>query len=201
LDIQALFHDLEPDYECRNMEQSMAHHRDPNAPRRLDAAAITKFEERDDIKDMNREIASLTSEIAGEPELHKELTAERAKIYSRKSKCLEAWKKEFIQNWWHAAYEEYISGNEFTERDTTTLFNIYQKYLPERARLKQSLFTETSLDSVIGQQCLEDMVALCTSTERVAYYPGLLPEDNRCPICSKIISQCVHSIACSRSQY
>lgn len=179
----------------------MAHHRDPNAPRRLDAAAITAFEERDDIKDMNRRIASLTSEIAGKPQLHKELTAERAKIYSRKSKSLEAWKKEFIQNWWHAAYDEYISGNEFTERDMTSLFNIYQKYLPERARLRESLFTETSLDSVIGRQCLEDMVALCTSTERVVYYPGLLPEDNRCPTCSKLMSQYVRSVPYSRFWY
>lgn len=53
LDIQALFFDLEPDYECRNIEQSIAHYRDPNAPRRLDTAAITVFEERDDIKNMN----------------------------------------------------------------------------------------------------------------------------------------------------
>lgn len=189
LDIQALFFDLQPDYECRDMEQSMAHHRDPNAPQRLDAAAIQAFEERDDIKSMNRRIAYLTSEIAGEPQLHKELAAERTHLYSRKSKLLETWKKEFIQNWWHSAYDEYISGNEFTERDMTCLFNIYKKYLPERARLSQSLFTETSLDSVIGQQCLGDMVALCKSTERVVYYPGLLPEDNRCPICSKLVSQ------------
>lgn len=70
LDIQALFYDLEPDYECRNMEQSIAHHRDPNAPQRLDAAAITAFKERDEIKAMNQRIASLTSEIAGKPQLH-----------------------------------------------------------------------------------------------------------------------------------
>ncbi|KAJ5138845.1 uncharacterized protein N7515_003693 [Penicillium bovifimosum] len=137
---------------------------------------------------MNQRIASLTSEIAGKPQLHEQLTVERAQLYSRKAKCLEAWKKEFIQDWWHSAYDEYISGNEFTERDRTPLFNIYKKYLPERACLRESLFTETSLDSVIGQQCLEDMVALCTSTERVVYYPGLLPEENQCPICSKLMS-------------
>lgn len=32
LDIQALFYDLAPDYECCDMEQSMAHHQDPNVP-------------------------------------------------------------------------------------------------------------------------------------------------------------------------
>jgi hypothetical protein len=32
-DVQALLYGLEPDYECRDMEQSMAHHRDPNIPR------------------------------------------------------------------------------------------------------------------------------------------------------------------------
>ncbi|KAJ5389764.1 uncharacterized protein N7496_000832 [Penicillium cataractarum] len=200
LDVQAIFFDLQPDYECRDMEQSMAHHRDPNAPQRLDAAAIQAFEERDDIKTMNQRIAYLTSEIAGKPQLHEELAAERTQLYSRKSKCLEVWKKEFIQNWWLSAYDEYISGNEFTERDMTSLFNIYKKYLPERARLSESLFAETSLDSFIGQQCLEDMVVLCTSTERVVYYPGLLPEDNRCPICSKLMSQWVNSVACSGLQ-
>ncbi len=41
------------------------------------------------------------------------------------------------------------SGNEFTERDRTSLFNIY-KYQPERARPRESLFTETLLDSIIG---------------------------------------------------
>lgn len=178
----------------------MAHHRDPNAPQRLDAAAIQAFEERDDIKSMNQRIAYLTSRIAGKPQLHKELAAERTQLYSRKSKCLEFWKKEFIQNWWLSAYDEYISGNEFTERDTTSLFSIYKKYLPERARLSESLFMETSLDSFIGQQCLEDMVALCTSTERVVYYPGLSPEDNRCPTCSKFMSQCVNSVTCSGLQ-
>lgn len=200
LDIQALFYDLEPDYECRNMEQSIAHHRDPNAPQRLDAAAITAFKERDEIKAMNQRIASLTSEIAGKPQLHEQLAIERAQLYSRKAKRLETWKKEFIQDWWHSAYDEYISGNEFTERDRTPLFSIYKKYLPERARLRESLFTETSLDSVIGQQCPEDMVALCTSTERVIYYPGRLPEENRCPICSKLMSQYVSSVACYRFQ-
>lgn len=189
LDIQALFYDLEPDYECRNMEQSMAHHRDPNAPQRLDAAAITAFEEKDEIKAMNQRIASLTSEISRKPQLHEQLAIERAQLYGKKAKCLEAWKKEFIQDWWYSAYDEYISGNQFTERDRTPLFDIYKKYIPERARLRENLFAETSLDSAVGQQWLEDMVALCTSTERVVYYPGLSPQDNRCPTCSRLVSQ------------
>ncbi|OKP07148.1 hypothetical protein PENSUB_6108 [Penicillium subrubescens] len=201
LDIQALFYDLEPDYECRNMEQSMAHHRDPNAPQRLDAAAITAFEERDDIKAMKWRIAFLTAQIAGKPQLNEQLAVERTQLYNRKAKCLEAWKKAFIQDWWHSAYDEYVSGNEFTERDGTSLFNIYQKYLPEHARLRESLFTETSLDSVISQQCLEDIVALFTSTERVVYYPGLLPEENRCPICSKLMSHLLLSTSLLRKDY
>ncbi|KAJ5987717.1 hypothetical protein N7481_002927 [Penicillium waksmanii] len=49
LDIQALVYDLEPDYECRNMEQSMAHHRGPNVPMKLDAASIDVFENTDEV--------------------------------------------------------------------------------------------------------------------------------------------------------
>lgn len=157
---------------------------------------LSQHLKRDDIKAMNRRIAFLTAQIAGKPQLYKQLAVERTQLYNRKAKCLEAWKKTFIQDWWHSVYDEYVSGNEFTERDGTCLFNIYKKYLTERARLRESLFTETSLDSVIGQQCLEDMVALCTSTERVVYYPGLLPEENRCSICSKLMSQYVSSVAC-----
>lgn len=162
---------------------------DINAPQRLDAATTQAFGERDDLNSMNRRIDYLTLEIARKPQLHKELAAQRTKLCSRKSKSLEVWKKEFVQNWWHTAYDEYISGSEFKERNMTCLFNIYEKYLPERARLSESLFTKTSLDSVVGQTCLEDMAALCTSTERVVCYPGLFPEDNRCPTRSKLASQ------------
>ncbi|KAJ6127623.1 hypothetical protein N7523_003235 [Penicillium sp. IBT 18751x] len=189
LDIQALFYDLEPDYECRDMEQSMAHHRDPNAPQKLDAAAITEFTEKDEVKEMNEKIALLTSKIAGKPSLHEQLVLERAQLYNKKAKLLEAWKKIFVQRWWESAYEEYVSGNDFSEQDRTPLFDIYKKYVPERARLRELLFTKTTLDSDIGQQCLRDMVALCISTERVAYYPKMLPIDDRCPICSRSISE------------
>ncbi|KAJ5235461.1 uncharacterized protein N7469_004629 [Penicillium citrinum] len=189
LDIQALVYDLEPDYECRNMEQSMAHHRDPNAPMKLDAASIDAFENTDEIKLINKRIHLLTSQISGQPLMHPDLDAERTSLYSKKSKLRLAWKKNFIQDWWDSAYDEYVSGNEFTERDCTSLFQIFRKYLPERARLRDSLFTDASLDSNIGRQCLDDMVKLCTSTERVVYYPGLYPVENCCPVCSQPMSE------------
>jgi hypothetical protein len=34
--------------------------------------------------------------------------------------------------------------------DTTLLFNIYKKYLPERSRLSENIFKEAALDSDIG---------------------------------------------------
>lgn len=130
----------------------MAHHRDPNTPRRLDAAAITAFEEKDEIKAMNQRIASLTSEISRKSQLHEQLAVERAQLYSKKAKCLEAWKKEFIQDWWHSAYDEYISENEFTERDRTSLFNIYKWYARASRRHLQyviySTFPDTGWDMV-----------------------------------------------------
>ncbi|KAJ5444684.1 uncharacterized protein N7458_008556, partial [Penicillium daleae] len=49
--------------------------------------------------------------------LYTQLAVERAQLYNRKSKCLEAWKKDFIQKWWDFAYNEYISGSGFTEYD------------------------------------------------------------------------------------
>ncbi|KAJ5713927.1 uncharacterized protein N7483_011108 [Penicillium malachiteum] len=65
LDIQALIHDLKPDYKYCNIEQSIAYHRDLNAPQKLDAATIAVFEETEEIKIMNQRITYLTSVIAG----------------------------------------------------------------------------------------------------------------------------------------
>ncbi|KAJ5894629.1 Methionine aminopeptidase 1 [Penicillium taxi] len=56
LDVQAMYYDLEPNYEERDMEQSMAHHRDLYVPLQLSAIAIAEFEKQDDII---REIGSL----------------------------------------------------------------------------------------------------------------------------------------------
>ncbi|KAJ5366659.1 hypothetical protein N7541_000600 [Penicillium brevicompactum] len=187
LDIQALFYDLEPDYECRDMEQSMSHHRDSNVPLQLNAATIEQFQTDDEIVKMNQRISHLTQEIAGRLEENRDLVFERARLYSKKAKRLLAWKKDFVKNWWDTSYAEYVSGNDFSERDSTPLFDIYKKYLPERSRLSENLLKKATLDSEIGRQCLEDMVTICTSTERAVYYPGMAPEEGRCPICNKSI--------------
>ncbi|KAJ5110853.1 hypothetical protein N7532_001388 [Penicillium argentinense] len=172
VDIQSAFYDIEPDYECRDMEQSLAHHRDINMPQRLDAAAITEFTESEEVQSLIQRIRHLTSEISGKPHLHEHLAKERSQLYTRKAKLLAARKSEFIQEWWNSSYEEYVSGNEFTERDRTSLFEIYKKYLPERTRVREALFTETTMDSEIGRACLEDMVTLLfrNREERSIYY-------------------------------
>ncbi|KAJ5741814.1 hypothetical protein N7533_011223 [Penicillium manginii] len=178
VDIQSAFYDIEPDYECRDMEQSLAHHRDINMPQKLDAATITKFTESEEVQSIIQRIRHLTFEISGKPHLYEHLAKERSQLYTRKAKAS-------IQDWWNSSYEEYITGNEFTERDRMSLFEIYKKYLPERARVRELLFTKTTLDSEIGRACLEDMVTLCTSTERVVYYPGLFPKQNQFPTCAR----------------
>jgi len=80
-----------------------------------------------------------------------------------------------------------VSGNDFSERDSKTLFDVYKKYLPERSRLSENLLKKATLDTELGRQCLEDMVAICMSTERAVYYPGMAAEEGRCPICNKSI--------------
>ncbi|KAG0153469.1 hypothetical protein PDIDSM_2121 [Penicillium digitatum] len=97
LDIQALFYDLEPDYECRDMEQSMSHHRDSNVPLQLNAATIEKIQTDDEIVKMNQRIAHMTQEIAGGLEENRDLVFERARLYSKKAKRLLAWKKDFVE--------------------------------------------------------------------------------------------------------
>lgn len=191
LDVQALFYDLEPDYECRDMEQSMAHHRDTNVPLYLDAAAQAEFEQDTEVVALNERIADLTKRIAGMPDTHKALASERSRLYTKKAKLLQAKRSEFTARWWDACYDEYIAGNEFAERDTTCLFDIYSKYLPERTRLRENLFKKVSMDSDVGRQSLQDMVNLCRSTERVVYYPKMSPIDERCPVCSQAMSRFV----------
>jgi hypothetical protein len=171
------------------MEQSMAHHRDPNIPRHLNAASICDFERDEEVIALNESIAELTKQIGKQPDTHKSLALERCRLYSKKAKKLEVKRSEFVKEWWDASYDEYIAGNDFTEYDATCLFDIYRKYMPQRSRLRDSLFRKMSLDCDEGRQCLEDMVALCTSTERVAYYPGMTPEDGRCFECKKQMSR------------
>ncbi|KAJ8189548.1 hypothetical protein LV163_001835 [Aspergillus fumigatus] len=80
LDMQALMYGMEPDYECRDMEQSMAHHRDPNVPLRLDAVTLHEFEHDEEILRLNTRIADLSRRIAGQPSIHKSLAEERASV-------------------------------------------------------------------------------------------------------------------------
>lgn len=189
VDMMALYHDLDPDYECREMEQSMAHHRDQNVPLRLDAASLAEFEKDEEVILINQRISELTQEIHGRPDKHADLVSERSKLYTRKAKKLRTKRSEFIENWWNVCYDEYIIGNDFLERDTTCLFQIYSKYMPERARLNDNIFKQVPLDSDVGRQCLRDAVSLCTSVEKVAYYPGMTPVEGKCPICAKQMSR------------
>ena len=185
---------MEPDYECRELEQSMAHHRDPNVPRHLNAAGLAEFEHDGEIIALNQNIAKLTEQIGGQPETHKYLVLERNQLYSRKAKKLKKKLEEFVKQWWKKAYDGYATGNDFTERDTTCLFDIYKKYMPERSRSQEALFKEVPLDSEEGKQCLHDMIALCKSTEKVAYYPGMNPVNERCPVCQLPMSRYVKQI-------
>ncbi|KAF7590037.1 hypothetical protein BBP40_003426 [Aspergillus hancockii] len=185
VDMMALYYDLDPDYECREMEQSMAHHRDQNVPLRLDAASLAEFEKDEEVILINQRISELTQEIRGRPDKHADLVSEGSKLYTKKAKKLRTKRSEFIENWWNVCYDEYITGNDFLERDTTCLFQIYRKYMPERARLHDNIFKQVPLDSDLGRQCLRDAVSLCTSVEKVAYYPGTTPVKGKCPICAK----------------
>lgn len=76
---------MEPDYECREMEQSMAHHRDPNVPQHLNAAALAEFEHDDEIIALNKEIAKLTEQIGSQLEPRKDLVLKRNQLYTKKS--------------------------------------------------------------------------------------------------------------------
>lgn len=187
-----MFYDLEPEFECRDMEQSMAHHRDPNAPVTLNAAAREKFAQDEEIALINKRIVMLTEQISGKPKDHLDLAAERTKLYSTKANKLQARTSSFISEWWNASYDAYTAGNEFEEHDKTCVFEILEKFLPQRARLKENLFKKVTLDSDIGRQCLLDMIHLCCDNERVVYYPGLCPEDGLCPVCSTSMSRYVH---------
>lgn len=190
-DIQAYFWGVDPSYELLDTEESMAHHRDLNAPVKLDAAAEAEFENDEEVKGLHAEIELLTKRINGKPDEHPDLTQERAILYNKVSKRRRSKTQQFIEDWWKTSYDEYLAGKDFAERDPTCLFSIYRKYMPERDRLHDHLFTEVTIDSETGRQCLLDMVVICTSTERVAYYPGESPINGKCPICSKSMSRFV----------
>lgn len=169
----------------------MAHHRDINVPHRLSAEAMEELERDPEMIDINSRIVVLTEKISKNPENHKDLTHERTHLYNKAAKRRQKALKEFVRSWWTSSYSEYIAGNDFTERDTTSLFDIYCKYMPERDRLRGDLFTDVPINSQTGRQCLQDLVNLCVSKERVAYYPGESPENGQCPICLTEMSKYV----------
>ncbi|OJD27437.1 hypothetical protein ACJ73_01165 [Blastomyces percursus] len=131
-----------------------------------------------DIKDR---ITELTKKIDKRPQDHGDLVYERTKLYDKAAKKRRAKLHEFIEQWWKSSYSEYVTGNGFTERDPTCLFDIYRKYMPQRSRPRDNLFTEASIHSDIGRQCLQDMVSLSVSEKGVAYYPGESLVNGQCP--------------------
>jgi hypothetical protein len=63
--------------------------------------------------------------------------------------------------------------------------------MPERDRLRENLFQEVPIHSELRRQCLYDMLNLIKSEERVAYYPGESPVDEKCPLCAKEMTRFV----------
>ena len=102
LDIQALYYNMEPDYECCEMEQSMAHHQDPNIPQHLNAARLAEFKHQDEIIALNEKIAELTKQIGGQPETHKDIVLKQTLLYSKKAKKFRKRREEFVKQWWGA---------------------------------------------------------------------------------------------------
>jgi hypothetical protein len=191
IDLGACFWNEEPDHGSHAIEESMIHHRDPNVPQKLDAATVVEVENNPIMMGIYQQVDILNRKIAGDPDKHEDLVAERAKLYNKAAKLRRAKKGEYIENWWKTSYDEYILGNEFTERDTTDLFDIRRKYMPERARLRENLFQQVPIHSELGRQCLYDMLNLIKSEERVAYYPGESPVDGKCPLCAKEMTRFV----------
>ncbi|KAG2026230.1 hypothetical protein GB937_001738 [Aspergillus fischeri] len=52
--------------------------------------------------------------------------------------------------------------------------------MPKRAHLRDNLFTKALIGSKIGRQYLQDIVNICISKGRVAYYPSEYLIDGRC---------------------
>ncbi|CAG8416255.1 unnamed protein product [Penicillium salamii] len=186
VDIQAAYHGLVPSLEGRDMQQSMEHHRDSNVPLHLDAAANNHFEADPNVISISERIARITQKIDHKTKLRKKLL------------------QKFKKDWWETSYDEYTSGNNFSEKDTTSLFDIYRKYTPERDRLSKDLFREASIDSETGKQCLIDLITICSSTEYLVYYPGLQPDNGQCPRCRVSMSslpiqvRAKHILQCER---
>ncbi|KAJ5783753.1 uncharacterized protein N7518_009430 [Penicillium psychrosexuale] len=113
-----------------------AYYRDSNAPVTLNAATREEFSQSEEIALIDTEIVLLTKQISGKPKDHPELDAKRTKLYSTKANKLQARTSSFISAWWEASYDAYMAGNEFEEHDKTYVFEILEKYIRQRARLK-----------------------------------------------------------------
>ncbi|KAK5800942.1 hypothetical protein VI817_003154 [Penicillium citrinum] len=110
----------------------------------------------DKIKIINERIYFLISQISNQSLIYPDLDAEYTNLYSKKSKLY----------LWIFIYNKYISGNKFAKHNKISLFQIFKKYLPEYIKLRDSLFSKNSLNSNIGQQYLDNIIKLCTNTDR-----------------------------------
>lgn len=111
----------------------MAHHRDPNVPLHLDAAAIIEFEHDEEVVALNRRISELTDQIGGEPDLHKSLAAELSRLYTKEARKLQAKRDAFIAQWWKSCYDDILPGiaslSAILQKSLTFTPNTYQSEL------------------------------------------------------------------------
>jgi hypothetical protein len=76
----------------------MIHHRDPNVPQKLDAMTVVEVENDPIMMGIYQQVDILNRKIAGDPDKHEDLVAERAKLYNKAAKLRHAKKGEFIEN-------------------------------------------------------------------------------------------------------
>ncbi|KAL4948932.1 hypothetical protein BDW69DRAFT_198491 [Aspergillus filifer] len=140
-----------------------------------------EFEEREDVRRLNEELARLDSQMldAESPDMKKDIILQRRKVRTEKDKIyLSELKRQ----------RELQSATQAGSIHEQTLFHFRQRAMPQRDLLARILPKKTTVRSTEGLEAMKALEALCKESNQVAYRSGLEPLNGKC-ICGKPIER------------
>ncbi|KAL4999885.1 hypothetical protein BDV10DRAFT_200538 [Aspergillus recurvatus] len=164
-------------HEHMQNRRSMAIHHKPNLWQSLPAKSEFEFEEREDVRRLNEELARLDSQMldAESPDMKQDIISQRRKVRTVKDKSyLSELKRQ----------RELQSGAQAGSIHEQTLFHFRRRAMPQRGLLARILPKKATVRSTEGLEAMKALEALCKQSNQVAYRSGLEPLNGKC-ICGK----------------
>ncbi|KAJ5808824.1 hypothetical protein N7474_010093 [Penicillium riverlandense] len=160
--------------------RGMGIYQNPQLLQSLPAKAEFEFEDRDDVRALNRDMDSLSSLLpfTNDHEQKREIQVKQHQIYNEKQRL---YKEELKMVQMLQPNTLMRSSGHPGDLHEQNLFHYRRRVMPERDLLATVLPQRVSLRSCQGRQALEALESLCKEIRPVAYRSGLQPVDGKCP--------------------